>query len=38
MDDKQKKRILTNTNLKYIKINYKNKIDLLEELNNITMN
>ena len=32
MDDKQNKNMLTNTKLKYIKINHKNKIDILEEL------
>ena len=32
MDDKQKNNTLINTSLKYIKINHKNKIDILEEL------
>ena len=32
MDEKQKNNTLINTSLKYIKINHKNKIDILEEL------
>ena len=32
MDDKQNKNMLTNTKLKYIKINHKNKIDILEDI------